>query len=212
MKIAIIGATGFTGSEVVKEALARGHQVTAISRNANKLPEAAQLTRTSGDIFDTEWLSQQLAGQDAVVSAFNNDGVADQRQQFAAANQSIISALKQAGTKRFLAIGGAGSLEIAPGVDLVDTPDFPAAYLASAQGARALRNTLRQEQELDWTYLSPAILLVPGERTGTFTLGTTKAMFNGDQPSTISTADLAVAIINELEKPQFIRAQFTLTY
>ncbi|HGM6985270.1 NAD(P)-dependent oxidoreductase [Serratia sp. TSA_105.2] len=213
MKVAIIGATGFVGRRVVDEALARGIQVTAIARQKKELPEHANLTVALGDVADTAWLAGQLRGQDAVISAYNPGwGEDNLYEKTTRGAQQILTAVEQAGVKRLLVVGGAGSLEVAPGVELVDTPQFPDNIRPGAQAVRDLRNTLRNESALDWTYLSPAALLEPGKRTGQFRLGTTQLLMNGEAPASISVEDLAVAIVDEIEKPQFIRAQFTAAY
>lgn len=213
MKVAIIGATGFVGRRVVDEALARGIQVTAIARQKKELPEHANLTVALGDVADTAWLAGQLRGQDAVISAYNPGWGEDKLyEKTARGAQQILTAVEQAGVKRLLVVGGAGSLEVAPGVELVDTPQFPENIRPGAQAVRDLRNKLRNESALDWTYLSPAALLEPGKRTGQFRLGTTQLLMNGEAPASISVEDLAVAIVDEIEKPQFIRAQFTAAY
>ncbi|EPR3508075.1 NAD(P)-dependent oxidoreductase [Serratia marcescens] len=213
MKVAIIGATGFVGRRVVDEALARGIQVTAIARQKKELPEHANLTIALGDVADTAWLAGQLRGQDAVISAYNPGwGEDNLYEKTARGAQQILTAVEQAGVKRLLVVGGAGSLEVAPGVELVDTPQFPENIRPGAQAVRDLRNKLRNESVLDWTYLSPAALLEPGKRTGQFRLGTTQLLMNGEAPASISVEDLAVAIVDEIEKPQFIRAQFTAAY
>ncbi|MBN5367072.1 NAD(P)-dependent oxidoreductase [Serratia marcescens] len=213
MKVAIIGATGFVGRRVVDEALARGIQVTAIARQKKELPEHANLTVALGDVADTAWLAGQLRGQDAVISAYNPGwGEDNLYEKTTRGAQQILTAVEQAGVKRLLVVGGAGSLEVAPGVELVDTPQFPDNIRPGAQAVRDLRNTLRNESALDWTYLSPAALLEPGKRTGQFRLGTTQLLMSGEAPASISVEDLAVAIVDEIEKPQFIRAQFTAAY
>jgi hypothetical protein len=213
MKVAIIGATGFVGRRVVDEALARGLQVTAIARQQKDLPDNANLTLALGDVADTEWLAKQLAGQDAVISAFNPGWAEeDLYEKTTRGSQQILDAVKKSGVKRLLVVGGAGSLEVAPGVELVDTPQFPENIRPGAQAVRDLRNKLRNDIQLDWTYLSPAALLEPGKRTGQFRLGTTKLLMNGQAPAGISVEDLSVAIIDEIEKPQFIKAQFTAAY
>lgn len=213
MKVAIIGATGFVGRRVVDEALARGIQVTAIARQKKELPEHANLTVALGDVADTAWLAGQLRGQDAVISAYNPGwGEDNLYEKTARGAQQILTAVEQAGVKRLLVVGGAGSLEVAPGVELVDTPQFPENIRPGAQAVRDLRNKLLNESALDWTYLSPAALLEPGKRTGQFRLGTTQLLMNGEAPASISVEDLAVAIVDEIEKPQFIRAQFTAAY
>lgn len=213
MKVAIIGATGFVGRRVVDEALARGLQVTAIARQKKDLPDNANLTIALGDVADGPWLAQQLAGHDVVISAYNPGwSEADLYEKTAKGAQQILAAVKQSAVKRLLYVGGAGSLEVAPGVELVDTPQFPENIRPGAQAVRDLRNALKKETQLDWTYLSPAALLEPGKRTGQFRLGTTQLLMKGDAPANISVEDLAVAIIDEVEKPQFIKAQFTAAY
>ncbi|MDQ9124878.1 NAD(P)-dependent oxidoreductase [Serratia fonticola] len=213
MKVAIIGATGFVGRRVVDEALARGLQVTAIARQKKDLPDNANLTVALGDVADGPWLAQQLAGHDVVISAYNPGWAeADLYEKTAKGAQQILAAVKQSAVKRLLYVGGAGSLEVAPGVELVDTPQFPENIRPGAQAVRDLRNALKKETQLDWTYLSPAALLEPGKRTGQFRLGTTQLLMKGEAPANISVEDLAVAIVDEVEKPQFIKAQFTAAY
>ncbi|MCR0998362.1 NAD(P)-dependent oxidoreductase [Serratia rubidaea] len=213
MKIAIIGATGFVGRRVVDEALARGLDVTAIARQKKDLPDNPRLHIALGDVADTGWLTTQLRGQDAVISAFNPGwGEENLYDKTVAGMQQILRAVDVAGVTRFLVVGGAGSLQVAPGVELVDTPEFPENIRPGARAVRDLRNQLLQNHSLDWTYLSPAAMLEPGQRTGQFRLGTTSLLMNGDAPAHISVEDLAVAIVDEIEKPQFIRAQFTAAY
>jgi putative NADH-flavin reductase len=213
MKVVIIGATGFVGRRVVDEALARGLQVTAIARQKKDLPDNANLTVALGDVADGPWLVQQLTGHDVVISAYNPGWAeADLYEKTAKGAQQILAAVKQSGVKRLLYVGGAGSLEVAPGIELVDTPQFPENIRPGAQAVRDLRDALKKETQLDWTYLSPAALLEPGKRTGQFRLGTTQLLMKGDTPANISVEDLAVAIIDEVEKPQFIKAQFTAAY
>ncbi|QMV62489.1 NAD(P)-dependent oxidoreductase [Pseudomonas berkeleyensis] len=213
MKIALIGATGYVGAPLLQEALNRGHQVTALVRHPQKLIAHPQLTAVQADVHDSVALAEQLRGHDVVISAFNPGwGIADIREQFIAGSRAIIAASKLAGVKRLLVVGGAGSLYVAPGVQLIDTPDFPAEYKEGAEGARQALEILRGEQELEWTFLSPAALLVPGPRTGKFRLGQDELLMNGDEPGSISVADLAVALIDEAEQPQHIRQRFTLAY
>lgn len=174
MKIALIGATGYVGAPLLQEALNRGHQVTALVRHPQKLSAHPQLNAIEADVHDSTALAEQLRGHDAVVSAFNPGwGVAEIREQFIAGSRSIIAASKQAGIKRLLVVGGAGSLYVAPGVQLIDTPDFPAEYKEGAEGARQALNMLREEEQLEWTFLSPAALLVPGHAQANFVWATT---------------------------------------
>ncbi|MFD1257614.1 NAD(P)-dependent oxidoreductase [Mucilaginibacter terrae] len=214
MKLAIIGATGFVGPKVVEEALNRGYEVTAFARKPEKLDiENERLIKQSVDVCDTEILATLLVGHDAVISTFNAGWTnPNLYNDFLKGCKSIQAATKQAGIKRYITVGGAGSLEIKPDVQLVDTPDFPAAYKPGATAARDYLNELRMENELDWTFLSPAINLHPGQRTGIFRLGTNQPVFNEAGENDISVEDLVVALIDELEKGQFIKQRFTLGY
>ena len=214
MKLALIGATGFVGKAVLNEALQRGYDVTAIARDPQKVDAASdKLTLKAADVFDTNSLAIVLKGHDAVVSAYNagwtNPNLYD---DFVQGSEAIQQAVKQAGVKRLLVVGGAGSLYAAPGLQLVDSPQFPAEWKAGATAARDYLNTLKKENELDWTFLSPAINLHPGERTGKFRLGTDEPVFNEKGVHEISVEDLAVAILNELENNQFVKRRFTVGY
>lgn len=214
MKLAIIGATGFVGSAVLNEALQRGHEVTAIARNTDKITaKNEKLTIVAADADNSAGLAKVLAGNDAVVNAFNA-GWANPNlyADFIKGSEAIQQAVKSSGIKRLLVVGGAGSLEIAPGVQLVDTPEFPAQWKSGATAARDYLNTLKKENDLDWTFLSPAIQLHPGARTGTFRLGTDQPVFDSEGKSEISVEDLAVAIVDELENNRFIKKRFTLGY
>lgn len=133
-------------------------------------------------------------------------------QDTVAGNQSILQAVQQSGVKRFIVVGGAGSLEIAPGIDLIDSPDFPAAIKPGAQAVKEFKQILQTIQDLDWTFVSPAAVLEPGERTETFRIAGNQLLMNGNVPAKISVEDLAVAILDEAEKPKFIRKQFTAAY
>jgi putative NADH-flavin reductase len=214
VKIAIIGATGFVGSQVLNEALSRGHQVTAIVRRPERLPQHPNLTAKQIDILDTDALAALLAGHEAVISAFNPDRTepGDVFERMAAGATSVIAATKKAGVKRLLAVGGAGSLEVTPGVQLIDTPEFPEAWKAGAGSTRQFLYLLKAEPDLDWTFLSPAAMLQPGERTGTFRLGGDQLLVDEKGECRISTADYAVAMIDELEKPAHTRRRFCVAY
>lgn len=214
MKVAIIGASGFVGSALLNEALTRGHQVTAIVRNPEKITvENPNLTIKAGDVTDSESFADLVAGNDAVLSAFNagwtNPNLYD---DFLAGSKAIQEGTKKAGIKRLLIVGGAGSLEVAPNVQLVDTPEFPAEWKAGATSARDYLTILREEKDLDWTFLSPAIMLEPGERTANFRLGGDQLVTDANGNSKISVQDLAVALVDELEKNQFIQKRFTAAY
>ena len=213
MKLALIGASGFVGAAVLQEALDRGHQVTGIVRNPTKLPQHPALNAVAGDAYNAEALAALLKGHDAVIHAFNPGwGTADIRERFIQGSQTIIAASKQAGVQRLLVVGGAGSLYVAPGLQLIDTPDFPAEYKEGAEGARQALNLLKAETALAWSFISPPALLQPGARSGQFRIGGDQLLMNGDAPAQISVADLAVAIIDELERPHHLRQRFTVGY
>ncbi|MBD2838568.1 NAD(P)-dependent oxidoreductase [Pseudomonas sp. JM0905a] len=213
MKIALIGATGFVGSAVLSEALQRGHQVTAIVRHPEKLPRHTSLTAVKGDAYDAAAIAQAVTGHDAVVHAFNPGwGEARIRELFIEGTRAIFAGVKQAGIKRLLVVGGAGSLYVAPNLQLIDTPDFPAEYKEGAEGARQALNLIREEQGLDWSFVSPPALLEPGKRSGRFRIGGDQLLMSGEHPARISVADLAVAIVDELEQPRHIRQRFTVGY
>ncbi|HET6783071.1 MAG TPA: NAD(P)-dependent oxidoreductase [Pseudoxanthomonas sp.] len=212
MKIALIGASGYVGAKLRDEALQRGHQVVAIVRDPSKLPAHAALTAKTADVYDSAQVAAAVAGSDVVLSAFSSAGEADDVQgKHQRASRSIVAGAKHAGIDRLLMIGGAGSLFVAPGVQLVDTQEFPAEWKPGALGARDALADLQKENELDWAFVSPPPMLVPGERTGKYELGgdSVPPMRDG-QPASISTDDLAVAVLDEIEKPKHHRQRFSV--
>ncbi|WP_075655546.1 NAD(P)-dependent oxidoreductase [Pseudochrobactrum sp. B5] len=211
-KIAIIGASGYVGTALLNEAVKRGHQVSALVRHPEKIAANANVTAVKADVLDTDGLATLLKGHDLVISAYNPGWQeADIRNIHIKGSKSITEAVKKAGIKRLIAVGGAGSLEI-NGAQLVDSPEFPAEYKEGALGARQALNDLKTENELDWSFVSPAILLVPGESTGTFRLGTDSPVFDDKGESKITVGDLAVAILDEAEQGKHIRQRFTAAY
>ncbi|MBM7062845.1 NAD(P)-dependent oxidoreductase [Pseudomonas sp. UL073] len=213
MKIALIGATGFVGSAVLQEALNRGHAVTAIVRHPDKLPQHPALTAQVASAYQAHQITAAVDAHDAVVHAFNPGwGDPDIRAHFIEGTRGIIAGTKAAGVRRLLIVGGAGSLYVAPGLQLLDTPDFPAAYKEGAEGARQALQLIREETQLDWTFISPPALLEPGPRSGKFRLGADQLLMDGAAPARISVADLAVAIVDELEQPRHLRRRFTVGY
>ena len=213
MKLALIGPTGFVGSAILTEALQRSHAVTALSRHPEKLTPQAGVTVARADVLDPAQVADTVSGHDAVISAYN-PGWSDPQihDNFLRGTRAIFDGVKRAGVKRLLVVGGAGSLYVAPGVQLVDTPTFPAEWKQGALAAREALNLIRQESSLDWTFVSPAVFLEPGERTGRFRLGGDEVLMSGEQPARISVADLAVAIVDEIEKPQHLQKRFTAGY
>jgi putative NADH-flavin reductase len=213
MKIALIGATGFIGSGVLREALNRGHQVTAIVRHPEKLPQHPNLVAQGGDVTKEAETTALIAGHDAVISAYSpGRDVSDIYQQHVSGYRMIINAVKKAGVRRLLVVGGAGSLEVAPGVQLVDTPEFPEQWKPGALATRQVLYLLRDEPELEWTFLSPSGIIAPGERTGQFRLGADQLLTDANGESRISVEDYAAAMLDELEEPKHIRQRFTVGY
>jgi putative NADH-flavin reductase len=203
MKVALIGASGRVGSRLLAELLRRGHRVTGIARDPTRIVPAPGLTAKAADANDAAQLVPLLAGHDAVISAT----------RFVSADaNALIAAVGQAGVKRLLVVGGAGSLEVAPGESLLDTPDFPAAYKAEAEAGRIFLGALKKHSELDWTFLSPSAEFAPGARTGKFRLGGDRLLVDADGKSRISMEDFAIAMVDELEAPRHMRQRFTVGY
>ncbi len=206
MKIAIIGATGFVGSGILAEALERAHDVTAIVRNPDKLPDHDKLTVAKADVADQDQLAAAIAGHDVVVSAFNPG-----RDEHGKGVGSIIEAVKRSGG-RLVAVGGAGTLEVAPGQRLVDQPDFPAEWKGGSLKTAAFLDRLRGETELNWTFVCPAALIAPGERTGQYRVGGDQLMTGPDGESRISIPDYAVALLDEVESGAHPRQRISVAY
>jgi len=203
MKIALIGATGNVGTRLLAELLGRGHQVTGIARHLDKLERRLGLTARTADINDEAGLAAAIAGHDAVISSV----------RFVSLNVGkLLAALKTAGVKRLLVVGGAGSLEVSPGLRLLDSSIFPPEFKEEAMAGAAFLADLRLESELDWTYLSPSAMFVPGERTGKFRLGADQLLTDAKGESRISMEDFAIAMVDELERPAHSRARFTVGY
>jgi putative NADH-flavin reductase len=203
MKIAVIGASGNAGSRITAELARRGHAVTAIARHPEKIAAQASVVPTRGDVMDQAGLARLLAGHDVAVSSV----------RFVDSDPGrLIGAARESKVGRYLVVGGAGSLEVAPGVRLVTTPGFPVAYKAEAEKGAAFLDLLRAERELNWTVLSPSALFVAGERTGKFRLGTDRLLTAADGKSSISFEDFAVALADEIERPAHIRRRFTVGY
>jgi putative NADH-flavin reductase len=213
MNIALIGATGFVGAAILQEALNRGHHVTAIMRHPEKLQAHANLHAQKGDVYNEEEVARFVAGHDAVISAFNpgwsNPDIYNEQVK---GTRAIINGVKQAGVTRLLVVGGAGSLEVRPGVQSVDLPGFPAEYKQGALATREALAMLRKETALEWSFLSPSADVFPGQRTGKFRLGTDQLLKDASGESRISVQDYAMAMIDELENRNHIRQRFTVGY
>jgi uncharacterized protein len=211
MKIALFGATGNIGHRIAEEALRRGHAVTAITRSLEK-PLALshpQLSRAQGDAADAQSAARAMQGHDVAIASIAPSR--DQAQGLVDITRALIQAVRTSGVSRLLFVGGAGSLEVAPGVQLVDTPQFPAFIKPIALAHRDALALLSQS-DLDWTCLSPPIEIAPGERTGQFRLGKDQVLFDGQGRSRISMEDYAMALVDEAEKGAHRRTRFTLAY
>ena len=216
MKTTLIGASGFVGSHILEELLNRGHEVTAIVRNAAKITAGNEkLTVKEIDVLDTTALSEAVKASEAVISAYNagwtNPNLYD---DFMAGSEAIQRAVKAAGVNRLIVIGGAGSLEI-DGKQLVDGPEFPADYKTGALAARDYLNVLKQEKDLQWSFISPAIEMHPGittGHTGKYRLGTDSPVFNEEGRSILSVQDLAMVVVDELENNKHPQQRFTAAY
>ena len=214
-KIAVIGATGYVGSAVVAELANRGHQVTAFARNTDKVAKADNVQAVSFDVNSADF-AEQLKGFDAVVSAFNpgwtNPNIAE---DFTRGANAITEAAKAAQVPYLLIVGGAGSLYVAPNVQLIDTDAFPKEIFAGANVARNLLNDLRDRRDVNWAFISPPALLgadagFSEERTGEYRLGSEELLMNGEAPAGISVADLAIAIADDAEKQAYLFKRFTV--
>ena len=214
-KMVIIGATGYVGSAILKEALGRGPQVKAIVRDPSKLTLIhPHLKVVGGNVTDTDFLSRELAKSDAVISAFNpgwsNPHIYEETLE---GYGSILCAVRNSGVHRFLMVGGAGSLLVAPGRQLMDEPDVPKKLLPGIRGmAKVYTDLLLPEKSVDWVFLSPAANMAPGERTGKFRLGKDELIVDESGDSNISVEDFAVAMIDELEQEKHHQERFTLGY
>jgi putative NADH-flavin reductase len=212
MKIAVFGAGGRIGSRIVREALNRGHDVTAIVRHPeNYTLIHDHLKVAKGDLFDAQDVETGAFDQDAVVSAYSNTRGAP-ASTITELPIPLIMGLKQAQVKRLIIVGGAGSLQVPTGMQLVDTPNFPVEYKSTALAHRDALKLYKNEKELEWTYVSPAAEIAPGERTGKFRVGGTQLLTDDNGKSFISMEDYAIAVIDEIENPTHIREQMTVAY
>lgn len=202
MKIALIGASGQAGARILAELSNRNHSVTAIVRNTSKVASLPNVTAVQGDIANPAELAGLLAGHDVIISSvhftdFDKD--------------NLLTAVKRSGVARYYVVGGAGSLEVAPGVLLNTTPQFPEAVKPESEGGARYLEALRAEKDLNWTYLSPSALFFAGERTGQFRLGKDQLLVT-PEGSSISFEDYAVALVDEIENPRHERQRFTVGY
>jgi len=209
MNVVVYGATGNSGSQIVKELLSRGHKVTGVARKIDSLKTVQGLTAKTDDLLNVDAIAAIIKGADAVVSAYqpppdNTDALVD-------VTKRQIEAVKKAGGPRLLVVGGAGLLEVAPGVTLIKSGHLPEAYMPIAVSHEKALHVL-QASDINWTYLSPAAFFVSGERTGKFRLGTKELISDAKGESKISFEDYAIALVDEIEKPAHERAFFSIGY
>jgi uncharacterized protein len=217
MNVVLYGTTGKAGARILSELLSRHHHVTAVVRDPEKLTPNAGLTVEQGDLNDTGEIAEAIGGADAVVSAYGPP--AGKEEEVLPVTQRLIDAMREASqhvsssgrAPRLVVVGGAASLEVAPGVTLLNSGKLPAEYKAIAEAhAKALE--LLWRSSIDWTYISPSAFFGPGERTGNFRLGQDELLTTPDGNSSISMEDYAIALVDELEHPQRRRQRFTVGY
>jgi uncharacterized protein len=209
MNVVVIGAGGVLGTRILNEIVSRGHSVTALVRDPSKVPVRENVIATAGDVLDVHSMAEAARGADAVVSAYGpGPGNPD---VLLRATGSLIDGVEASGVKRLIMVGGAGSLEVAPGVQLLDTPDFPADWKGIAIAHRNALELLRGSA-LDWTSVSPAAFIHPGHRTGKYRVAKDQLIVNDKGQSEISAEDFAIAVADELEKPMHVRERFTAAW
>ncbi|HEY9165989.1 MAG TPA: NAD(P)-dependent oxidoreductase [Candidatus Kryptonia bacterium] len=210
MNIALFAASGKIGSKIMSEALRRGHKVTAIVRNPAKITSSKDnLVIKQGNVLNAQEVASLARGHDAVVSAYGPNGRA---QELVDVAHSLLEGVKMSGVKRLIMVGGAGSLEVSSGKQLMDTPQFPAAAKPYAVAHRDAMAVFRMERDLQWTFVSPSAQVEPGEKKGSYRTSDDRLLTDEQGKSTISTEDYAAALVDELEHPQHIRRRFTVGY
>lgn len=215
MKIVLFGATGQVGQRIAAEALRRGHQVAGVVRDPSRAQSPdPRVPLAQGDATDAQSVARVVQGADAVVTSVSpRPGTTGQAPSLVDVARAVIAGVRQAGVKRVIAVGGAGSLEVARGVALLDTPGFPDAYKPEAEEGRDSLAVYRSEAEgLDWTFLSPAVVIQPGERTGRYRTTGDQLLADAQGNSVISYEDYAVALLDELENPRHAGRRFGVAY
>ncbi|WP_223068076.1 NAD(P)-dependent oxidoreductase [Paenibacillus caui] len=212
MKIVLYGATGTIGRRILEEALRREHEVTTVVRDRSRLHDLDSEQRlhiVTGDILEPDSVTETASGHEVVVSAFGPKfGSEDELSEAA---RALVEGVRRSGASRLIVVGGAGTLEASPGVVLMDTPEFPEELRPLARAHAEAYNIFRKS-DVDWTYFSPPAVIEPGERTGSFRIGTTRLIVDELDNSRISAEDYAVALLDEIEDPQFLRERFTAAY
>jgi uncharacterized protein len=209
MNVTLYGGSGQIGSRILNELLRRGHAVKAVARDSGKIAAGSRLTVIAGDVDDVAGIAAASKDADVLVSAYGPGQ--ENPEKLLSATRSLIGGAKQSGVPRFLFVGGAGSLEVAPGVTLIDSGHLPEQWKGIAIAHRDALQMARAS-EINWTCLSPAAFIEPGKRTGKFRLGADRLLADDRGESRISIEDYAMALVDEIENPQHERRRFTIAY
>jgi len=209
MNVTLYGANGRIGSRILNELVSRGHKVKAVVRDVSKVTAAPGVTIEQGDMSSASAMAEKAKGSDAIISA--HGAKPDNPKEAIEVMKRLVDAVRQSGVPRLMAVGGASSLEVAPGKQLFDEPNFPPEWKAGADAHREAKKVL-MASDINWTYLSPAMMITPGDRTGKFRLGKDSLVTDAEGKSQISMEDYAVAMVDELESPKHERMRFTLAY
>jgi putative NADH-flavin reductase len=209
MNVVVYGATGNSGSEIVKELVRRGHKVTGVARKVASLEGQPGVTAKTDDLSNVDAIAAVIKGADVVVSAYQPP--ADNTDALIDVTGRQIEAVKKAGVPRLIVVGGAGQLEVAPGVTLIKSGYLPAEYLPIAISHEKAAQVLK-DSDINWTYIAPAAYFVPGERTGKYRTGTNNLVADEKNDSRISFADYAIALVDGIETPKHERALFSVGY
>jgi hypothetical protein len=211
MNIAIIGATGRIGQRILSEAVARGHQVTALTTNPSKIPaDAGKVSWKTANALDAESVSKATEDQDVLISAYAPPR--SDPDEIVSVAKSLLTVAERHPALRLLIVGGAGSLEAEPGKTVIDAGMIPAEWIAIPAAHKKALDIYRANTSSDWSYFSPALMIQPGERTGKFRLGGEKLLVGANGKSEISMEDYAAAMLDEAEKPLHVRQRFTIGY
>jgi putative NADH-flavin reductase len=209
MKVVLYGASGRAGSRILNELVSRGHQVVAVARSAGSSPAAESGATAIDDLSEVGHTAEVIAGADAVISAYAPP--AENQGELVPVTRRLVEAVDKSGVPRFLMVGGAGSLEVVPGVTLLDSGKLPPEWVAIAKAHSEALEVLRSSS-IEWTSLSPAAYFDPGERTGKFRLGTNELIMDSEGDSRISMEDFAIALVDELEEPRHRKQRFSVGY
>jgi len=210
MNILLLGGTGHIGSRVRKEALKRGHSVTAVARDTSDLAPTDRLRVETADASNTNTVRRLAEGHDVIVTSLSPRGEGGE-DTYLAAIDAVLDATQESDVDRVVIVGGAGSLKVDERTELLDTPDFPEEFREEAEAGRAARDRARAS-DANWTVLCPPIVIEPSERTGSFRVGDDHLLTDEEGESYISTEDFAVALVDELEEAEHEREQFTVAY